>query len=401
MSRDLPNLRRSTEPKRRKVVVDTGVEEATCSSTSVPSDSQLVPKFAAGRSDAPVLRPSNRGDRSVAMSSASSAASRQLALDGLLSAMSAPSAASSQESSIKTWTSFHVAWFGSSVDVLPLVPTKVFAVCATFRAGGCRSVENYLSKVKDLHIGEGFDWSVCLERAFRKSKRAVNRGIGPARQSAALNLVAAFKALEGRTHDPVCDRGHVGLRNLIVVGCFWMLRELEVSCAKVCHLEVDMVHSWVDWTLPVSKTDIKPLSKRRRWECVCSGNLTRPCLFHAIVNQLEVLRRSHGGELSGSSPLFPTLSGNFVDKRCVVASIEFVANLTREALAGSGGVQRFGGQSLRVTGARLMAGMGISIVLIQLMEFYDTSLRLLCKECLTLTVKDCPQQLWVRMQRWC
>ena len=128
-----------------------------------------------------------------------------------------------------------------------------------------------------------------------------------------------------------------------------MLRELEISCAKVCHLEVDLVHSWVDWTLPVSKTDVRALCKVRRWECVCSGDLTRPCPFHAIVDQLEILRLSHGGELSGSSPLFPTLSGGFVDKRHVVASIEFVANLTGEAL-----------HSLRVTGARLMAVMGIS-----------------------------------------
>ena len=257
-----------------------------------------------------------------------------------------------------------MAWFGPSVEVLPLVPAKVFAVCAMFRAGGHRSVENYLSRIKDLHIGEGFDWSMCLERAFRKSKRAVNRGIGPARQSAALDLEAAFKALDDRTCAPVCDRGPVGLRNLIVIGCFWMLRELEISCAKVCLLEVDLVHSWVDWTLPVSETDVRALGKVRRWECVCSGDLTRPCPFHAIVNQLEIFRLSHGGELSGSSPLFPTLSGGFVDKRHVVARIEFVANLTGEALTGSGGVRRFGGHSLRVTGARLMAGMGISVVLI-------------------------------------
>ena len=72
----------------------------------------------------------------------------------------------------------------------------------------------------------------------------------------------------------MCDRGSVGLRNLIVVGCFWMLRELEISCAKVCHLEVDLVHSWVDWTLPVSGADVGALGKVRRWEYVCSGDLT-------------------------------------------------------------------------------------------------------------------------------
>ena len=103
---------------------------------------------------------------------------------------------------------------------------------------------------------------------------------------------------------------------------------------------------------------------------MCSGDFSKPCPFHAIVDQLEILRSLHGGE--GSSPLFPTLSGGFVDKRHVVTSIEFVAKLTGEALTGSGGVRRLGGHSLRVTGARLMAGMGISIVLIQLMASWSS-----------------------------
>ena len=399
----LPSLRWSTEPKRRKIIVVGGVEKGSRLRTSVHSVSHPVPELTSGRSDAPLLRPSIRGDREVALSSASSATTRQLAMDGLLTAMSAPSAASSQESLIKTWTSFHVAWFGPSVEVLPLVPTKVFAVCAMFRAGGYRSVENYLSKIKDLHIGEGFDWSMCLERAFRKSKRAVNRGIGPARQSAALDLEAAFKALDNRSCAPVCDRGPMGLRNLIVVGCFWMLRELEISCAKIGHLEVDLAHSWVDWTLPASKTDVMALGKVRRWECVCSGDFTIPCPFHAVVNQLEILRFSHGGE--GSSPLFPTLDGDFVEKRHVVTSIEFVAKLTGEALTGYGGVRRFGGHSLRVTGARLMTGMGISIALIQLMARWssDVVLRYVaeapCKVCPRLIGEVCPHQHWGSLQR--
>ena len=366
----LPSLRWSVEPKRRRFVKVAGVKKASRLNASASFVSQPTPELISGRSDAPLLRLSTRGDRGVALSSASSATTLELALDGLLTAMSAPSAVSSQESLIKTWTSFHVAWFGPSVEVLPLVLAKVYAICAMFRAGGYRSVENYLSKIKDLHIEKGFDWTVCLERAFRKSKRAVCRGIGPARQSAALDLDAAFKVLENRSAAPVCNRGPVGLRNLLVAGCFWMLRELEISCAKICHLKVDMDHSWVDWTLPVSKTDVRALGKVRRWECVCSGDFSKPCPFHAIVDQLKILRSLHGGE--DSSPLFPTLNGGFVDKRHVVTSIEFVAKLTGEALTGSGGVRRFGSHSLRVTGARLMAGMGISIVLIQLMARWSS-----------------------------
>ena len=58
-------------------------------------------------------------------------------------------------------------WFGPTVEVLLLVPAKVFVVCTMFSAGWYRSVENFLSRIKDL------------------------QGIGPARQSAALDLEAA------------------------------------------------------------------------------------------------------------------------------------------------------------------------------------------------------------------
>ena len=71
--------------------------------------------------------------------------------------------------------------------------------------------------------------------------------------------------------------------------------------------------------------------------------------------------------MPGFWPLFPTLG--IVDKRCVVASIEFDASLIGEVLSGFGGVRRL----------RLMAGMGISIVLIQLMARWSSGAVLLCK----------------------
>ena len=61
-------------------------------------------------------------------------------------------------------------------------------------------------------------------------------------------------------------------------------------------------------------------------------------------------------------------------------AVPFVANLTGDALTGS---------------LRLMAGVGISVVLVQLMarwSSHDMSLRLFCKECLTLAVSDCLQE---------
>ena len=106
-------------------------------------------------------------------------------MDILNALMVAPSAAASQDSLLHTWHAFHREWFGVDVPVLPLTGEKVYAVCAMFRAGGYRAVENYVSRIKDSHLEHGHPWTEFLDGACRKAKRAVTRGIGPARQSAA------------------------------------------------------------------------------------------------------------------------------------------------------------------------------------------------------------------------
>ncbi len=76
---------------------------------------------------------------------------------------------------------------------------------------------------------------------------------------------------------PVCIGGPVGARNLLVCGSFWMMRELELSCARVKHLCIDIAARSVEWCLPALKTDVLAVGKVHRWECVCSGAAAMPC----------------------------------------------------------------------------------------------------------------------------
>ena len=150
---------------------------ASCSSTSAPSVSQPIPEIASGRSDAPLLRPSTRGDRGVALSSASSATSRQLALDGLLTAMSAPSAAD------------------QNLDILPhgMVRSQRGGPGARSRKGvrclyhvscgvGTCLLRTTFPRSRICTLGKVLTGPCDLREHSFKSKRAVNRGIGPARQ---------------------------------------------------------------------------------------------------------------------------------------------------------------------------------------------------------------------------
>ena len=246
-----------------------------------PTPTAAVPTRA--RSTAPVVATTVRGDRALALAAAASDESRRKAMDMLKVLMVAPSAAASQDSLLRTWHAFHCEWFGVGVPVLPLTSEKVYAICAMFRAGGYRAVENYVARAKDSHLEHGHQWTEFLDRACRKAKRAVSRGIGPARQSAALDLEEAYRALHTLAVQPGGRRGPLGPKHLVVCGAVWMMRELELSCAQVKHVSVDRGLMSVEWHLPASKTDVKALGKARSWGCVCAGMLQYPCPVHAVL----------------------------------------------------------------------------------------------------------------------
>ena len=148
-----------------------------------------------------------------------------------------------------------------------------------------------------------------------------------------------------------------------------MLRELELGCAQVKHLTIDRDALTVEWNLPASKTDVKALGKRRSWGCVCGGSPELPCPVHAVLGQMQLLIDAFGQVRvdAGELPLFPTRAGGFTEKRHVVMCIEAVVSLVGEPLVDPNGVRRHGGHTLRITGARTMAALGIEIYLIQLM----------------------------------
>jgi len=73
------------------------------------------------------------------------------------------------------------------------------------------------------------------------------------------------------------------------------------------------------------------------------------------------------GSLPATLPLFPSDSGAVVSKAAMVGTIEALAGLCGEAAVDQAGRRRFGGHSLRVTGAQHLAGVGIPLTTILLL----------------------------------
>jgi len=84
---------------------------------------------------------------------------------------------------------------------------------------------------------------------------------------------------------------------------------------------------------------------------------------------MPAVRQVHYGP---DLPLLPTVAGHVADKRHVVECIEVVALRAGEPLVDAMGSRRFGGHSLRVTGARTLAALGIDVLLIQLMARWSS-----------------------------
>ena len=90
---------------------------------------------------------------------------------------------------VKTWSTFHRAWYGDLVPVIPLTIDSIRRVSAAFKDGRYSTFPNYLTRAKDAHTEAGYPWSPLLERAATNARRSVLRTIGPSIGALALPLL--------------------------------------------------------------------------------------------------------------------------------------------------------------------------------------------------------------------
>ena len=152
----------------------------------------------------------------------------------------------------------------------------------------------------------------------------------------------------------------MGPRSAMVVGAWWMMREVELSTMRAA-----LVTLTGDWsrtslgarlTLPASKNDAAALGAARAHRCHCLSAVLPLCPTHAIADQIAFLaltfpHRFRNGMPDFDLPLFPDAYGNAVSKQAMVETILFAARwLGVQDLRD--GAQRVSGHSLRCTGAQ-------------------------------------------------
>lgn len=80
----------------------------------------------------------------------------------------------------------------------------------------------------------------------RRAVRSVTRGIGPVQQRAPLEIDLLIEQQDGRplTFEPIVPEGPV-VHVLIVIGCYFMLREAEASLMLLANVSIDLTREQV------------------------------------------------------------------------------------------------------------------------------------------------------------
>ena len=239
---------------------------------------------------------------------------------------------------------------------IPPVPVTVDMVDlagALLNKGEYKSSRQYLSAIKRLHIKAGHQWSEQHALASLDARRACERGMGPDEQADPLPIEDIIDIEEGAVRAAIKSTWPAVGLDAVVVSCAWLLREIESSVARCCHVELFEAPQgstgcgWARWTLPSSKTDQKALGVKRSLACACPSRLCPVAAMRRVVLVSRTMSRAKNrSERLGV--LLPRRDGRGLAKKNVVSFYEDLAKLVKNK-------GRITGHSARLTGAMRMS----------------------------------------------
>jgi len=233
--------------------------------SSASSSSVLPP----GRADFPTVLPCKRANQDAVLAAGASDEGKSRMLAAFDKDILAASSRTTGCALWNTWCTFHSVWFNDDVPALPLDADKIRKTASCFKEGSYKAYRMYLSKAKELHIIAGHEWSPLLELVSKRAIRSVLRGLGSSRQSLPFNVDKALDVLSQPDVVRLPEGTPVGWANLIVIGTYFVMREMELAFAKVAHVRIDREDRKFTLLLPVSKKDPRASGCERSWHCLC------------------------------------------------------------------------------------------------------------------------------------
>lgn len=320
-----------------------------------------------GRADHPICRDfSTRASFTLALAAASPN-NRKRALDALQADVLSRSSQPAQESRIRTYRALCAAW---DVVAFPLTVESVRCTGASLKAGHYRSAQLYYQAAMGYQMRQlGLQVDPLVRGTIKEVVRSVKRGLGPARLKEAFDVWRLQPLTFSDGDDPFDLNDVAHCVDMVIIGVWWMLRELEMSSAQVHHLYLDsgLAHLLV----PVHKSESAGNLLARALGCACKDTLARLCPWHCVERHLVRVYNHPCYKPQQHFPLFPDENGKTPSKQRMVAAFQSViraAGVELDRPDERGQLKpRFGGHVLRVSGAQFLASAGVATQHIQLL----------------------------------
>ena len=295
-----------------------------------------------------------------------SAGERKAAMEDVCKDVHAASTVKPQESKLRTIRRF-LACFG-----LPLVPFTtevVYALGAALKWRKYRTAHLYLYMARATAEREGAEISRATQRAMTDVIRSCKRGLGPAKRCEGL-VLEILPTLPGSSK-AWSSGGPWRPRAALILGSWWMLREIEFAGAELRSVTFNTVQKSASWTLPASKADPTALGETVTHGCCCSREAHHQgvnplCPYHLLLQHVTAYFRrfpqrfDRQGWAKMGYPLFPDQHGDVCTKYGVTITIRRAAQLLGQQLVDPGGLYLHSGHALRVTGAQALSRAGLS-----------------------------------------
>ena len=133
---------------------------------------------------------------------------------------------------------------------------------------GYRSADLYLYFSRAVAELEGATVGPAARRALTDMIRSCKRGLGPAKHCEVL-LLELMPDLPTKT-PAWADGGPWIPHGALIVGSWWVLREIEFSNAELPSISCNVRQKSVAWTLHASKTDTAALGQTVAHGCCCA-----------------------------------------------------------------------------------------------------------------------------------
>ena len=201
-------------------------------------------------------------------------------------------------------------------EVVKLNVQKIKTIATAFKEAGYKSGSSYLAEAKLMHVEEGGEWTPQLDRVFRMSKRALDRGRGPKKKAPEVPLDVRKEA---NYRNKNIGTKVLFARELFQFGLAWMFREVEIRFFEVRDLKVNNLSKRVTLCWRTSKCDQEGGEVRRTLQCLCMGpSCAWECPFFTTVDLVDKVKKINGphSKLALNADFTPTRRGSLLEAWC-------------------------------------------------------------------------------------